>query len=444
MSNNASNAAAGGSRIIMIGAHTDSPCLRLRPRSPIKPKEGIIQLGVSTYGGGLWHTWFDRGLGMAGKVVIHNNKGCIEERLIRVDRPVAIIPNLAIHLQTAEERNAGFKINPEEHLMPIFCSSKYYHHQQQQAAAGGHDDKQNTDDDAMVNGNHRALMELLSKEAGCSINDIIDFDVCMMDATPSSMIGVYDEFISSPRIDNLLSTWACMEALSSQSDHLIDGKDIYIAAAFDHEECGSTSYTGANSMTLQSWIKRILSSLDQQSHAHRYFSQIIARSILVSADGAHAIHPNYPSKHQSEHKVYLHDGIVIKTNTNQRYATNALTASMIRALASSSSNDTRTPCGGSDAGDGVNTAAPIPIQDFVVRNDSPCGSTIGPMMSANIGIRTIDLGAAQWAMHSCRETCSVDDAAHLVSLCEVIYKHWGDIDDNLIEVMDDDDEDVRQ
>ncbi|KAF4709549.1 hypothetical protein FOZ62_011701, partial [Perkinsus olseni] len=170
MSNNASNAAAaagGGSRIIMIGAHTDSPCLRLRPRSPIKPKEGIIQLGVSTYGGGLWHTWFDRGLGMAGKVVIHNNKGCIEERLIRVDRPVAIIPNLAIHLQTAEERNAGFKINPEEHLMPIFCSSKYYHQQQQQqqqqqaaaSAGGGHDDKQNTDDDAMVNGNHRALME---------------------------------------------------------------------------------------------------------------------------------------------------------------------------------------------------------------------------------------------------------------------------------------------
>ncbi|KAF4684224.1 hypothetical protein FOZ60_008106 [Perkinsus olseni] len=288
MSNNASNAAAaggGGSRIIMIGAHTDSPCLRLRPRSPIKPKEGIIQLGVSTYGGGLWHTWFDRGLGMAGKVVIHNNKGCIEERLIRVDRPVAIIPNLAIHLQTAEERNAGFKINPEEHLMPIFCSSKYYHQQQQQqqqqqaaASAGGQDDKQNTDDDAMVNGNHRALMELLAKEAGCSINDIIDFDVCMMDATPSSIIGVYDEFISSPRIDNLLSTWACMEALSSQSDHLIDGKDIYIAAAFDHEECGSTSYTGANSMTLQSWIKRILSSLDQQSHADtKYFSQIIAR-----------------------------------------------------------------------------------------------------------------------------------------------------------------------
>lgn len=370
------------SGFVMVGAHTDSPCLRIRPKSNQK-SEGLLKVGVSTYGGGLWYTWFDRPLGMAGKVIV---KGT-EERLVHIPRPVLIIPSLAIHLQSAEERKA-FDPNSENHLVPILCSS-------------GKDSG---------DGKHASeLLEIIAAAAGCSPGDITDLDICLMDSHPAEICGAKNEFISSPRIDNLLSTFACISAIS-QTDPA-SASDIAVAASFDHEEVGSVSSSGADSTTVATWINRILESLNVDSSSTK--SAIMARSILVSADCAHATHPNYSAKHQSEHKVAINGGIVFKANANQRYSTTCSTTAIARQVCDK---------------------VAVKHQDFVVRNDSPCGSTIGPLLSAMLGVRAIDVGAPQWAMHSCRETCGVDDVQHLQNLCKGFFEHFRAIDDTFQDI----------
>ena len=364
------------SGMVMVGAHTDSPCLRIRPKSNQK-SEGILKVGVSTYGGGLWYTWFDRPLGMAGKVIIKGS----EERLVHIPKPVLIIPSLAIHLQSAEERKA-FDPNSENHLVPILCSAS-----------------KDTGDGKHAN----ELLELIAQVVGCSPSDITDLDICLMDCHPAEHCGAKNEFISAPRIDNLLSTFACISALSEVDPNGI--ADIAVAAAFDHEEVGSVSSSGADSTTAANWITRILESLAVTSPSVR--SAIMARSILVSADCAHATHPNYAAKHQSEHKVAINGGIVFKANANQRYSTTCTTTAMARQICEK---------------------VGVQYQDFVVRNDSPCGSTIGPLLSAMLGVRAIDVGAPQWAMHSCRETCGAADIEHLRNLSKGFFEHFRSVD----------------
>jgi aspartyl aminopeptidase len=373
---------AAESGMVMIGAHTDSPCLRLRPKTNQK-SEGLLRIGVATYGGGLWYTWFDRPLGMAGKVIIKGR----EERLVHVMRPVCVIPSLAIHLQSADERKA-FDPNSENHLVPILCSAS------PESGDGKHS---------------KELLDIIATEAGCDPNDITDVDICLMDANPSNIIGAKSEFISSPRIDNLLSTFACISAISEVD--IGESMDILVAASFDHEEVGSVSATGADSTTAATWIERILESLSVTRPSAR--ASLLARSVLVSADCAHATHPNYSAKHQSEHKVVINGGIVFKTNCNQRYSTNCTTTAIARQVCNK---------------------AGVKYQDFVVRNDSPCGSTIGPLMSAMLGVRAIDVGAPQWAMHSCRETCGVHDVESLLKFCRGFFAHFREIDSDFIEL----------
>jgi len=358
-----------------------------------------FQVGVQTYGGGLWHTWFDRPLGFAGKVVISDSaSGKLSERLVRVPQPVMLIPNLAIHLQTADERKA-FNVNTESHLQPVLCSSLFESSCEAEDAA----------DDAGSAPHHKPLLRLLAKELGCKTTELRDADLCLMDAQPSNLVGLHNELISSPRIDNLLSTWAAIEGIvnfASDQANLESAKDICVAASFDHEEVGSTSATGADGDTFPCWLHRILSGTGVQAEQH---PTVFARSFFVSADCAHGVHPNYSGKHQSEHRPELHKGIVIKSNANQRYATTPLTAALLREVCSRSK---------------------VPVQDFVVRNDTGCGSTIGPIVSSKTGIRSIDIGAPQWAMHSCRETCSSCDAAHLINLCTGFFKNFRDIDNS--------------
>lgn len=376
---------ASSSGLVIVGAHTDSPCLRLRPKSNQK-SEGFLRLGVATYGSGLWYTWFDRPLGLAGKIVLKNR----EERLIHIPEPVCIIPSLAIHLQSAEERKS-FDPNTENHLMPILCSASF---SSPSVAEGKHSGE---------------LLDLIAKAASCDPADITDVDICLMDASAPSFIGLRNEFISSPRIDNLLSTWACMSALGDVD--VADSCDIMVAASFDHEEVGSNSATGADSSTAQVWIDRILESLEIRSASSR--GAFLARSILISADCAHATHPNYSNKHQSEHKVILNGGIVFKTNCNQRYTTTCSTTALARAVCEKSA---------------------VKYQDFVVRNDSPCGSTIGPMLSALLGVRAIDIGAPQWAMHSCRETCGANDVDSLYQFCISAFVNFRAVDNEFMEI----------
>lgn len=360
----------------------------------------MLQVVMQTYGGGLWHTWFDRGLGVAGKVVFHDqaNKGQLAEKLVRITKPVMIIPNLAIHLQSADERKA-FAVNTESHLQPVLCSKMF---DDEAAAERGEDPKED-----VFGRHHAAVLGFIAKEVGCSPSDIVDADLCLMDAVPSNLVGLYDEFISSPRIDNLLSTWAAVQGLcdfASSADAVAAASDVCVATSLDHEEVGSQSAVGAEGDTLPTWCGRVLHALEVQAKAEVY-----SRSFLLSADCAHGVHPNYEAKHQGQHRPDLHKGIVIKTNANQRYATTALTSALFREVCK---------------------RAEVPVQDFVVRNDSPCGTTIGPIISSKLGMRTIDIGAPQWAMHSCRETCASSDAGHLVKLCKSFFETFREIDNS--------------
>jgi len=390
----------GESGMSMIGAHTDSPCLRLRPNSRVSGGD-MVQVGVQTYGGGLWHTWFDRPLGFAGKVVIRSSEtGHLAEKLVRVDRGVMIIPNLAIHLQSADERKA-FAVNTESHLQPVLCSKMF------DKQGAGPISREDEPKDGVHSRHHAALLELLAKELGCQPSDIVDADICLMDAQPASLCGAYDEFISSPRIDNLLSTWAAVQGLctfAASAENIKEAKDICVAVSFDHEEVGSQSFTGAEGETFPTWLERIMGGLDVPVLMR---PEVYSRSFLLSTDCAHGVHPNYAGKHQSEHRPDFHKGIVIKMNANQRYATTALTAALFREVCKRTS---------------------VPVQDFVVRNDTPCGTTIGPIISSKVGVRTIDIGAPQWAMHSCRETCATSDAAHLLTLCQGFFQTFREVD----------------
>lgn len=362
-----------------MAAHTDSPCLRVRPNSKAS-SNSWLQLGVETYGGGLWHTWFDRPLGYAGKVMIKEKDGGIKETLVHQPEPLLVIPNLAIHLKTAEERKA-FDVNAEKHLQPLLCSSTSCDETQ-----------------TFELPHHDTFLEALGRAAECDPGNIRDIDICLMESHPGHTFGPSQEFVSVGRIDNVASSWAAIEALVDSQASILESCDIHVALLFDHEEVGSVSACGANSQTVETWFRRVLGGLDSQSELA--YPAFIRRSFLISADGAHGLHPNYPDKHQTEHRVQVNQGIVLKYNANQRYATTIGSATFIRELAEKNG---------------------VPVQQFVVRNDSPCGSTIGPSMSANLGISTVDLGIPQWAMHSARESCGSHDLDSLYQLLKAYY-----------------------
>lgn len=385
------------SGITMFGAHTDSPCLRVRPVSKISGA-GMLQVGIQTYGGGLWHTWFDRPLGCAGKVIVRDSaSGRLSEKLVRIAKPIMIIPNLAIHLTSADERKA-FQVNPESHLQPLLCSKARDDHYRPEAKEGAQE--------GILARHHAALLEAIAAEVGCKTEDIADLDICLMDAFPGNLCGVYEEFVSVGRIDNVLSTWGGAQGICewATTEAVSDSEDICIMASFDHEECGSQSFTGADGTTFSTWVKRVLAGLGVSDIKG---AEVVNRSYLVSCDCAHGVHPNYAAKHQSEHKPELHKGMVIKTNANQRYASTALTSALFREICAK---------GG------------VPCQDFVVRNDCPCGTTIGPLISSLMGVRAIDVGAPQWAMHSCRETCGVDDCKHIKDLVKSLFSSFRTLD----------------
>eukprot|EP00922_Rhytidocystis_sp_ex-Travisia-forbesii_P039326 GHVS01058499.1.p1 GENE.GHVS01058499.1~~GHVS01058499.1.p1 ORF type:complete len:488 (-),score=57.87 GHVS01058499.1:270-1733(-) len=396
----------------VIAAHTDSPCLRLRPNNSIT-SNGFMQLGVECYGGGLWHTWLDRGLGLAGKVVLSQTRpataavseGCLtvnegypklREVLVRLDHPVAVLPSLAIHLQTTEERTA-LKLHKENNLQPVICSVLKRQLLVPEETAGKRSPP---------------LLDVLSKECNCNPDDIVDADICLMDATPSRHCGVYSEFVESPRLDNLVSTWAAFQALvdvvggPEDATACAQGKvdDVCVAVSFDGEEIGSQTWTGANSSALEGWLNRIEVAMEGSDVG---FRESLSRSFIISADMAHGLHPNYVDKHQKEHQPIIHKGIVLKENANQRYASECTSMAITRQIA---------------------RIADVPVQEFVVRNDSPCGSTVGPMLASILGVRTVDIGVCQWAMHSCRETCGTDDIAHLHNFFKAFFSSFRQIE----------------
>ena len=345
----------GSKNYVMVGAHTDSPNLKLKP-NPVIKEHGVVKLGVEPYGGVLLNTWFDRDLSLAGRVSYLDEKNIIKDTLIDAKKPIAIIPSLAIHLD--REVNNSKSVNAQTDITPILSTSDEFSFDlflKEQLRSGGVDD----------------VKELYANE------------LSFYDTQKASFVGLNDEFIASARIDNLLSCYVGMLSICSISE---ERPMLFIAS--DHEEVGSESTSGAGGSFLESTLKRMFGDFEE-------YTQMIRSSILISADNAHAIHPNFPSKHDSNHAPLINKGSVVKVNANQRYASNSKTISRFMNVASSIGE---------------------PIQNFVTRSDMGCGSTIGPITASRLGIETLDVGLPTFAMHSVRELCGSDDAYSLYKI----------------------------
>jgi aspartyl aminopeptidase len=392
----------------VIGAHTDSPCFKVKPVSNITPTHGYLQVGVECYGGGLWHTWFDRDLGIAGRVIVRQQgSGELSVRLVHIKKPILRIPNLAIHLTSNYVQN-GFKVDREKHTVPILGLEAV-----EAQLNGLRENKTESEREDMSSAARRhpsALLALLAEELGVLPVEIVDLDLCLTDTQPSAVGGVDDEFILAPRLDNLASCFtACHSFIRSlrcdAHTEARNGDTVRMITLFDHEEVGSCSAHGADSPLVSDTMHRIADVLDAD------YWTCVRRSFLISADMAHAVHPNYADKHESKHRPTMGGGLVIKTNQNQRYATSGLTGFVLREVA--------------------RRAGGIPIQEFVVANGTPCGSTIGPVLSSRSGLRTVDVGQPQLAMHSIREMCHVGDMGLSEKLFHAFFTHFREVDDEI-------------
>lgn len=390
-----------GGRFKIIGAHTDSPVLKLKPVTK-RDASGYMQINVECYGGGLWHTWFDRSLTLAGCVIVEE-KGGLSKRLVHLQDTLLHIPTLCIHLQSADER-ASFAPNKEQHLQPIVAMVR--EQANKTTALNGDAEK----------GDPRHAPELLltlAKALKCEPKAIKDFDLTLCDTQGASIWGVNKEFFSSPRIDNQVHCFTGLKALLDYSDDSANDAEVSMLVCFDHEEVGSESAHGAGSPVVMDAIQRVTGCFSKGDE--ELYKVAIRKSFLFSADGAHAVHPNYAAKHEPKHSPLLNKGTVLKTNGNQRYATNAETGFYFRELA---------------------RRAGVETQEFVVKNDCPCGSTIGPIISSKTGLRTVDLGVPQLSMHSIRETMGVADIMSNYLLFKTFYKDFVTLDEGMKCVWD--------
>ncbi|KAI5820293.1 peptidase M18 [Pyronema omphalodes] len=405
-----------GNGMALLGAHTDSPALRIKPVSKKFGENGsYIQVGVETYGGGLWHTWFDRDLSIAGRAMVKGENGNIISKLIKIDAPILRIPTLAIHL----DRQENFAFNKETQLFPIAGLATAALNKK-----SGDDNTASTDASdefsplaAITERHHAPIVERIAKEAGVNVQDIVDFEMILYDTHQSCLGGMDDEFIYSGRLDNLMMSYCSVEGLIESLAHstsLDEESGIRLISLFDHEEIGSQTAQGADSNLLPAIIRR-LSILPCEGAAKvpegSAYEECLIKSMLWSCDQAHAVHPNYPAKYESSHRPEMNKGPVIKINANARYATNSPGIVLAQEVAK---------------------LAQVPLQLFVVRNDSSCGSTIGPMLSAALGARTVDMGNPQLSMHSIRETGGSADVEHAVKLFRSYFEHYSALEPKIL------------
>lgn len=349
-----------GARI--IGGHTDSPNLRLKPL-PDDDSPGWRRIAVEPYGGVIWNSWLDRDLGIAGHLAVATRSG-VEIVDVVVDEPWCTIPRVAIHLDR-EVNSTGFRVDPARDLRPVW-------------GLGGPTGE--------------GIVDAVARTAGVEPGSVVAADLMLHDLTPPSLTGPHGEFVASSRLDNLVSCWAATLALQSRHENSPDGGPVALIALFDHEEVGSESATGAASTLLADVLERVVHSLDDEPDAA---ARCRAGSWILSADGAHASHPNRPDLHDARHPIRAGGGPVVKHNANQRYATDIDGRAWIA---------------------GVADKVDVSLQHFSMRNDLPCGSTIGPISASRLGVRTVDVGVPQLAMHSARELCASDDAESFVRL----------------------------
>lgn len=338
----------------VVGAHTDSPNLRIKPNPDIA-RAGWQLLGVEVYGGPLLSSWLDRDLGLSGRIAVREADGRAGTRLLTVDEPVLRVAQLAIHLDRTQ--NEALHLNPQQHLVPLWGLGERP-------------------------GDFRAW---LGEQVDVAPADILAWDVMTHVAQPSRRIGRDLDLIAAPRLDNLATCRAGVAALLHAVDQ--DTPHVPVLALFDHEEVGSVSERGAQSGLLTDTLERLVRASGGSWEDHR---RAVARSVVASGDMAHATHPNYADRHEPQHQIAVNGGPVLKVNAQLRYATDSVGAATVLLA-------------GEQAG--------VPVQRFVVRTDLPSGSTVGPITSALTGATTVDVGAPLLSMHSARELCGADDAA---------------------------------
>ena len=342
---------------MMIGAHTDSPCLRLKPNA-VYDKNDYAMMAIEVYGGALWNSWFDQDLSLAGLIVLHDKKtNSFTPKIVHVEKGFRI-PRLAIHIDRGVNQE-GFKINPQTQLAPVIGL------------------------DTTVK-----LEEILAHEIDID-EELYSFELYLSPQQPSSFGGLDDEFIYAPRLDNLAMVHAGIMSLIETSH---TNNSLLVSANFHNEEVGSDSFSGAGSNFLSSVIERVFQSLDQSRDE---FLRAMTKSLFISADMAHAVHPNYAGKHDPLHHPKINQGPVIKHNANMRYATNAFTTALFKKFC---------------------VEAEVPCQDFSSNNELGCGSTIGPMTSKSLGIPTIDVGSPMLSMHSIREMAGSKDHELMINV----------------------------
>lgn len=358
------NVAEIGLRI--IGAHTDSPGLRLKTNAA-QVLDGLVRLGVEVYGGPILATFTDRDLSLAGRVNVRTADG-FTTHLLKFDTPIVRLPNLAIHMNR-DVNDQGLKLHKQNELPLIFGSAE---------------DKKSAPAQFLAH---------VAKALNISADAILNYEFSVFDTQKGSFWGANNEFIADSQLDNLASCHAALTALLACSH----ADTTNICALFDHEEVGSESATGADGSFAQDVIQRIFSSLGlNEESRHR----ALAQSFFISADMAHAYHPNFPNAYEPQHKVMVNAGPVIKTNANQRYSTNADTAARFMLLCE---------------------AAGVPVQNYTHRTDLGCGSTIGPILAARLGMASVDVGCPMWAMHSLRESAGVLDHSYMISAMQAAY-----------------------
>lgn len=407
-----------GNAIAITGAHTDSPTLRIKPLSK-RTSEKYTQVGIECYGGGIWHSWFDSDLAIAGRVLVSDKKtGNIISRLVDLKKPLLKIPTLAIHLD--REVNQKFEFNKESQLLPVAGLSKEETNTKDKGC--DHNEKMSEEQfssiKSIIERHHERLLELVAEELSIdSVDSIEDFELILYDNNPSCLGGLDDEFVFSGRLDNLTSCFTSMHGLSLAADVNIENESgIRLMACFDHEEIGSASAQGADSNFLPNILERLTSLRCTEDDVTKPLAKSLilessSKSFFLSSDVAHAVHPNYASKYESQHKPLMGKGPVIKVNANQRYMTNSPGLVLLKKIADK---------------------AQVPLQFFVAANDSPCGSTIGPILASKTGIRTVDIGNPILSMHSIRETGGSADIELQIKLFKEFFENYSSLESKII------------
>ncbi len=353
----------------IIGAHTDSPGFRIKPNPDIEVEGAYLKLNTEVYGGPIINTWLDRPLSLAGRVVVRGeNPFCPKVKLLNIQRPILVIPNLAIHMN--RNINSGIELNKQKDILPLL---------------------------SMVNESFekdKYLIKIIADELEIKEEEILDFDLFLYEFEKGSIIGLNNEFISSGRLDDLIMVHCGIKALV----HTEVGNSTNVMVCFDNEEVGSTTKQGANSPMLSSVLERI--TLSSQKDKEQYY-RALAKSFIISCDLGHALHPNYGEKSDPVNRPIINKGPIIKSSANQSYTSDAISSAVYKSICEK---------------------AEVPVQAFVNRSDEKGGSTIGPISSSHININSLDMGLAVLSMHSIRELAGVEDYLYAVKSFKEFYK----------------------